>query len=125
MPGILGEVSAAAQERSAGIEQADQTVTQRDDATQQNAALVEQATAAARSMEHQAGQLADAVSLFKRVPTVAGPSAPRIPVGLNAPAAKRPIVAVIAKSATNAAAAPRPAVAAAAHTDTRWHEFHT
>ncbi|RWU17580.1 methyl-accepting chemotaxis protein, partial [Xanthomonas phaseoli] len=51
---IMGEISAASQEQSAGIEQVNLTVTQMDEATQQNAALVEEATAAARAMEEQA-----------------------------------------------------------------------
>ncbi|MEB2232400.1 methyl-accepting chemotaxis protein [Xanthomonas campestris pv. campestris] len=62
---IMGEISAASQEQSAGIEQVNLTVTQMDEATQQNAALVEEATAAARSMEEQAGQLTQAVAVFK------------------------------------------------------------
>ncbi len=63
--GIMGEISAASQEQSSGIEQVNQTVTQMDETTQQNAALVEEATAAARSMEEQAQQLRDAVSVFQ------------------------------------------------------------
>ncbi|RBD10420.1 methyl-accepting chemotaxis protein, partial [Xanthomonas oryzae pv. oryzae] len=47
---IMGEIAAASQEQSSGIEQVNLTITQMDDATQQNAALVEEATAAARSM---------------------------------------------------------------------------
>ncbi|MCE4373809.1 methyl-accepting chemotaxis protein [Xanthomonas hortorum] len=62
---IMGEISAASQEQSAGIEQVNQTITHMDEATQQNAALVEEATAAARSMEEQAVQLTDAVAIFK------------------------------------------------------------
>ncbi|WP_181727779.1 methyl-accepting chemotaxis protein, partial [Xanthomonas oryzae] len=62
---IMGEISAASQEQSSGIEQVNQTITQMDETTQQNAALVEEATAAARSMEEQAGHLAEAVSVFK------------------------------------------------------------
>jgi len=62
---IMAEISAASQEQSAGIEQVNQTVMQMDETTQQNAALVEEATAAARSMEEQAGHLTDAVALFK------------------------------------------------------------
>ncbi|MCC7633386.1 chemotaxis protein, partial [Stenotrophomonas rhizophila] len=62
---IMAEISAASQEQSAGIEQVNQTVMQMDETTQQNAALVEEATAAARSMEEQATQLADAVSIFR------------------------------------------------------------
>ena len=45
---IMAEISAASQEQSAGIEQVNQTITQMDETTQQNAALVEEATAAAR-----------------------------------------------------------------------------
>ncbi|TWH98882.1 methyl-accepting chemotaxis protein, partial [Luteimonas cucumeris] len=48
----------------AGIEQVNQTITQMDEVTQQNAALVEEASAAARSMEEQAGALSQAVSVF-------------------------------------------------------------
>ncbi|RYE66107.1 MAG: methyl-accepting chemotaxis protein, partial [Oxalobacteraceae bacterium] len=62
---IMGEISTASQEQSAGIELINQTVTHMDEATQQNAALVEEATAAARSMEEQANQLSEAVSVFK------------------------------------------------------------
>ncbi|MBB5876298.1 methyl-accepting chemotaxis protein [Xanthomonas sp. 3498] len=62
---IMGEIAAASQEQSAGIEQVNQTVTQMDETTQQNAALVEEATAAARSMEQQALGLSQAVALFK------------------------------------------------------------
>ncbi|MBB5861927.1 methyl-accepting chemotaxis protein [Xanthomonas arboricola] len=62
---IMGEISAASQEQSAGIEQVNQTITQMDETTQQNAALVEEATAAARSLEEQAIHLTEAVAVFK------------------------------------------------------------
>ncbi|KRG67314.1 chemotaxis protein [Stenotrophomonas terrae] len=62
---IMAEISAASQEQSAGIDQVNQTVMQMDETTQQNAALVEEATAAARSMEDQANQLAEAVAVFR------------------------------------------------------------
>ncbi|ENE1254185.1 methyl-accepting chemotaxis protein, partial [Stenotrophomonas maltophilia] len=57
----------ASQEQSAGIEQVNQTVVQMDETTQQNAALVEEATAAARAMEDQAMQLGEAVARFRLV----------------------------------------------------------
>jgi len=63
--GIMAEISAASQEQSAGIEQVNQTVVQMDETTQQNAALVEEATAAARAMEEQANQLIEAVAVFR------------------------------------------------------------
>ncbi len=59
---IMSEISAASQEQSAGTEQVNQTVTQMDEDIQQNAALVEEATAAARSMEDQVNQLSDFTS---------------------------------------------------------------
>ncbi|MCC8626488.1 methyl-accepting chemotaxis protein [Xanthomonas vesicatoria] len=62
---IMGEISAASQEQSVGIEQVNQTITNMDETTQQNAALVEEATAAARSLEDQAVHLTDAVAVFK------------------------------------------------------------
>ena len=62
---IMAEISAASQEQSAGIEQVNQTVMQMDETTQQNAALVEEATAAARAMEEQASLLDEAVAVFQ------------------------------------------------------------
>jgi methyl-accepting chemotaxis protein len=62
---IMSEISAASAEQSAGIEQVNQTITHLDEATQQNAALVEEATAAARSMEEQADALVESVGVFR------------------------------------------------------------
>ena len=61
----MAEISAASQEQSAGVDQVNQTITQMDETTQQNAALVEEATAAARAMEEQARALTESVSVFK------------------------------------------------------------
>ena len=54
---IMGEISAASEEQSTGIEQVNRAVTQMDEVTQQNAALVEEAAAAAASLEEQTRQL--------------------------------------------------------------------
>ena len=62
---IMGEISAASTEQSQGIEQVNQAVAQMDETTQQNAALVEEAAAAAESLQDQAGSLAQAVAVFK------------------------------------------------------------
>ncbi|TXI16807.1 MAG: HAMP domain-containing protein [Nitrosomonas sp.] len=62
---IMNEISAASNEQSSGIEQVNQAVTQMDEVTQQNAALVEEAAAAAHSMDDQAQALIQAVSVFK------------------------------------------------------------
>ena len=61
----MGEISAASEEQATGIDQVNRAVTQMDGVTQQNAALVEQAAAAAGALEEQARQLAGAVAVFK------------------------------------------------------------
>ncbi len=62
---IIGEISTASDEQSAGIQQINATVVQMDNMTQQNAALVEQAAAAAGALQDQAASLAQAVSVFR------------------------------------------------------------
>ncbi len=62
---IMGQISAASNEQSGGVAQVGEAITQMDQATQQNAALVEESAAAATSLEQQAGQLVQAVSVFK------------------------------------------------------------
>jgi methyl-accepting chemotaxis protein len=62
---IMGEITAASQEQTSGIEQVNQAIAQMDQVTQQNAALVEEASAAAQSMQQQADNLVQAVSVFK------------------------------------------------------------
>jgi methyl-accepting chemotaxis protein len=61
---IMGEIASASNEQSRGIEQINQAITQMDEVTQQNAALVEQAAAAAGSLEDQAKHLRAAVAVF-------------------------------------------------------------
>lgn len=62
---IVSEISAASMEQSTGIDQVNMAITQMDEVTQQNAALVEEAAAAAESLEEQSVRLSDAVSMFK------------------------------------------------------------
>ncbi|MCS3811032.1 methyl-accepting chemotaxis protein [Xanthomonas sp. 4461] len=121
---IMGEISAASQEQSAGIEQVNQTVTHMDEATQQNAALVEEATAAARSMEEQAQQLTEAVALFRLSADLQAVTPPT-PV-VRQIAAKRPAApSTPAAKPRQAAARPaaRAAVASASSTESDWAEF--
>ena len=68
----MGEISSANHEQEAGIAQINLAVTDMDAVTQQNAALVEEAAAAASSLQDQAVQLAQAVSVFKLAEGVAG-----------------------------------------------------
>ncbi len=65
---IMAEITAASQEQSAGIEEVNLAITHIDEMTQQNAALVEQAAAAAESMQEQAQALSQAVAVFKLHP---------------------------------------------------------
>ena len=62
---LIGEISAATLEQTSGIGQVSQAVSQLDQVTQQNAALVEESAAAAESLRQQAGKLVEAVSVFK------------------------------------------------------------
>ncbi|NDU87477.1 MAG: HAMP domain-containing protein, partial [Ferrovum sp.] len=68
---IMGEIAAASAEQSRGIEQVNVAITQMDDTTQQNAALVEQAAAAAESLEEQALGLRGLMGTFKTDDNVA------------------------------------------------------
>ncbi len=92
---IMAEISSASAEQSAGIEQVSQTVVQLDETTQQNAALVEEATAAARAMEDQAETLSQAVSRFRIAGAGSGGVAPA-DVRAGRAAAPRQTAAVVA-----------------------------
>jgi methyl-accepting chemotaxis protein-1 (serine sensor receptor) len=81
---IIGEISVASGEQQEGIEQIGEAISQMDGVTQQNAALVEQAAAAAEALQHQAASLAEAVSFFKLHDVQAGGA----PVAVR-PAARR------------------------------------
>ena len=62
---IVGEISAASHEQSLGVAQVGEAVTQMDQVTQQNAALVEEMAAAASSLKSQAEDLVQVVSVFQ------------------------------------------------------------
>jgi len=62
---IMAEISSASHEQSEGIEQVNRAVAEMDGVTQQNAALVQEAAAAAGSLQEQAARLAEAVAVFK------------------------------------------------------------
>jgi methyl-accepting chemotaxis protein len=114
---IMGEISAASTEQSLGVEQVGQAVTQMDQATQQNAALVEEMAAAASSLKGQAQDLVQTVAAFKLGNE--GAMAPRArqkqPVHRPVSAPKlgaKPMAARIAPSGVSARpAAPRSALA--------------
>jgi len=72
---IMSEISSASMEQTSGIEQVNQAIGQMDDVTQQNAALVEQAAAAAESLEEQTQNLSVTVGHFKLDGNASGPIA--------------------------------------------------
>jgi methyl-accepting chemotaxis protein len=109
---IMAEISAASREQSSGIEQVNQAITQMDEVTQQNAALVEEASAASQAMQEQAARLADMVGVFTLAvgaaqATKTAPRARPAPAG-RAPAAAKP-------------QARKPV--AAANAEAEWEEF--
>ncbi len=116
---IMAEISSASAEQSAGIEQVSQTVVQLDEATQQNAALVEEATAAARAMEDQALVLSQAVARFR---IAAGAGAPSVPADAHRRPIDRPrpTAAVVA---LKPAGADRPRSLSQPPVEAGWREF--
>ncbi|CAN7691075.1 methyl-accepting chemotaxis protein [Acidovorax sp. LjRoot66] len=92
---LIGEITASSTEQRDGIAQVNQAVTHLDQMTQQNAALVEESTAAAASMRDQAQKLAEVVAVFNvgAMPARAPSAAPRAAAPRPAPAPVRPAVA--------------------------------
>ncbi|WP_035818116.1 methyl-accepting chemotaxis protein [Janthinobacterium sp. RA13] len=82
---IITEITAASSEQSVGIDEINRAIGQMDAVTQQNAALVEESAAAAESMQHQAHNLAQVVSVFKLNGQQAGASAAKTPKRPAAP----------------------------------------
>ncbi|WP_151638260.1 methyl-accepting chemotaxis protein [Noviherbaspirillum aerium] len=122
---IMGEITAATQEQTSGLDQINQAVSQMDQVTQQNAALVEEAAAAAESMREQAGGLAQAVGVFK-LDGMHMAAAVSVPAFRAAAPAARPAAnsLAVAKSAAPvrikaSAPAPAPKISAA----DGWEEF--
>ncbi|WP_229425491.1 methyl-accepting chemotaxis protein [Massilia sp. Se16.2.3] len=115
---IMGEIANASAEQSAGIEQVNMSIIEMDSMTQQNAALVEEAAAAAQSLQDQAGELARVVSIFKLVegeqqqaavePVLAAPAATVPAVRAPQPRAQAARPALKKPAAQAAKAAPRP-----------------
>ncbi|BEP93026.1 methyl-accepting chemotaxis protein [Acidovorax sp. A79] len=105
---LIGEITASSTEQRDGIAQVNQAVTHLDQMTQQNAALVEESTAAAASMRDQAQRLAEVVSVFNvGAVAVRAPAAPR-PAPAAAP---RPAAAKVAATHHPRVAGAKPAVA--------------
>ena len=124
---IMAEITSASVEQTAGIEQINQAIVQMDDVTQQNAALVEEAAAAAEAMQEQAARLAQVVSVFK-IGAGAAPAAIAAarPVAIASRSGRTAVARAPAK-ARPATSAPAPvkklaSVGAAGKSD-EWEEF--
>ncbi len=117
---IMQQISAASQEQSSGIAQVNQAIVSIDDVTQQNAALVEEAAAAAQSMRDQAEMLAEAVSVF-RLADQQG-DARRLATRAVVKAATRPAPAAAPRLVKPAPPANAPS-AKAASAGQEWQEF--
>ncbi|KVE21592.1 hypothetical protein WI93_22965 [Burkholderia vietnamiensis] len=148
---IMGEIAAASEEQSGGIDQVARAVAQMDEVTQQNAALVEEAAAAAQSLDEQAARLRETAAVFRLDDDAARPSvaagatrqaprakpapaaqpaaaaAPSVPAGPTAAPAARserdaaPKRTAPARKPAAAASAPSPAAATAGADD--WETF--
>ncbi len=138
---IIGEITAATSEQSQGISQVHTAVSQLDQMTQQNAALVEESAAAAESLKDQAQRLTEAVKVFRvdglqssmavstYTPVKAAPvtmaSKPRPPAPVQAaarPVARKPLPPVHSQSSP-VAAKPALAVASKGSDEGDWERF--
>ncbi|HJV76054.1 MAG TPA: methyl-accepting chemotaxis protein [Noviherbaspirillum sp.] len=122
---IMAEITAATHEQTSGIEQINQAITQMDEVTQQNAALVEQAAAASDAMQEQAAKLAETVSVFKLDASMVR-SASIVAAPSRAPAVKvRTQVAAPAKQAAGKLdrTAPKQLATARSGAAEDWEEF--
>ena len=105
----MTEIAASAQEQATGLDRVNTAVNQMDQVTQQNAAMVEQSTAASHSLNGQSGELDDLVSRFKvGAPGASGTRRPENAVHASQarianfakPAARKPKAAPVSMGAT-------------------------
>ena len=123
---IIGEITAAATEQSQGIGEVNTSVSQLDQMTQQNAALVEQSAAAAESLKEQAARLSDVVATFRL--DRAAPTQPRpqtLATKAVPPLTRKvsPTPAVLTRGVVKQVAAKVPAALTAAPAGGDWETF--
>lgn len=110
---MMRDIASAAREQTAGIEQVNTAVSQMDEMTQQNAALVEQATAASQSMVDQANDMALQVSFFN-----VGQGATAAIAGTHTNIRQMPSKAAVKKAKVG-----KPTKPAASHSSDEWEDF--
>jgi hypothetical protein len=117
---IMGEIAGASSEQYSGVEQVNKAMTQLDGVTQENASLVQEASAATLSLEQQAASLAESVNFFKLSRTALRRETPRA----EAPAPEAVAVRAPPRPAPTPPAAPRRlAMQNATAGDDSWIEF--
>ena len=124
---IMGEISAASREQSQGVAQVGEAVTQMDQSTQQNAALVEESAAAASALQKQARALVDSVAIFQ----LGGQERTQNKGFAQAALTPRPVAAVrssvpqqsLPKNSTDTARSPSAPVAPALADGGDWEQF--
>jgi methyl-accepting chemotaxis protein len=122
----MNEITTASDEQRDGIEQVNQAITQMDAVTQQNAALVEEAAAAAASMQEQSARLSEVVGVFKLNQVAAAPVsriAARQASFAKATKEAPPVLRHVVRAAAQPAPAARKAMAATADAKDEWEEF--
>jgi methyl-accepting chemotaxis protein len=122
---LISEITSAALEQSLGIGQVNEAVTQMDQVTQQNAALVEQSAAAAASLKDQADRLTQAVSVFRLSAAETTQVIAQVRTGNHArkPAPRPPVKPMARPAASPAARAPAVVVAKSKDAPDSWEEF--
>jgi methyl-accepting chemotaxis protein len=132
---IVSDIAAASAEQATGLEQVGKALTQMDEVTQQNSALVEENAATAKTLEHQARAMDERVAFFRidgnaavAQPQVEMKSQPMVAAAPRAPAAasRRPVVMAprrAAASGSRPAGRVQAAAATAAKDDPEWKEF--
>ena len=110
--GLVSEIAASAQEQATGLQQVNTAVNQMDQVTQQNAAMVEESTAASHSLAQEAEALAGSVARFE-IGAVAAPARTAAPRPVN-----RTVTAMKTVGHGGAARKPEPVAA-----EDGWEEF--
>lgn len=117
--GLVSEIAASAQEQSTALSQVNAAINQMDQTTQQNAAMVEESTAASHALAHEAEQLEQLVARFEISQAV---GAPRVAAGPNSVRHQQSRVAAYAAKPARRIAMPKSSTAPSAAAE-NWEEF--
>jgi methyl-accepting chemotaxis protein len=119
----MADILMASQEQTAGIEQINHAVTQMDDVTQQNAALVEEAAAAAQAMQEQVNSLNEVVSTFRLAGGMARATQATVTPIVRAAKAKPQLAAPARTQVSRIAQRPAKPGAVSSSASAEWEQF--